>query len=164
MVNLTFPRSTSRGYGTRWDSKSSCGIRIPHRVPLYLRPTTRVLRIPSNTVCLIHNDWILILLTVSSLTSKWRILTMDSHIIPVSNEAVIKEHIIQMMFKRRPGIDFNTMSPYLCSKEEEESVLSNSSKSQREKKKRKFISVKLFLLKSTLLEVKPFLKRVIRGV
>ena len=89
---------------------------------------------------------------------------MDSHIIPVSNEAVIKEHIIQMMFKRRPGIDFNTMSPYLCSKEEEESVLSNSSKSQREKKKRKFISVKLFLLKSTLLEVKPFLKRVIRGV
>ena len=30
MVKLTCPRSTSRGYGTRWDLNSGHLIRIPH--------------------------------------------------------------------------------------------------------------------------------------
>ena len=38
MVKLTYPRSTSRNHGTRWDLNSCRGIRIPHRVPLYHGP------------------------------------------------------------------------------------------------------------------------------
>ena len=34
MVELTYPRSTSRGHGTRWDLNTGRGIRIPHRVSL----------------------------------------------------------------------------------------------------------------------------------
>ena len=39
MVKLTYPRSTSRSRGTRWDLNSGRGIRIPQRVPPYHRPT-----------------------------------------------------------------------------------------------------------------------------
>ena len=34
MAKLTCPRSTSRGFNTRWELNSGRGIRIPSRVPL----------------------------------------------------------------------------------------------------------------------------------